>query len=74
MNLYLVHCGFYDNEISSNVYEFHVNLFTAALNQEEAKYNISNQEIFKKKKMHIDGIQQISEVSHYQITLIQKEI
>ncbi len=38
MNLYLVHCGFYDNEVSSNVYEFHVNLFTAALNQEEAKH------------------------------------
>ena len=74
MNLYLVHCGFYDDEISNNVYEFHINLFTAASNQDEAKENILNQEVFKKKKMHIDGIQKISEVSNFQITLIQKDI
>lgn len=26
MKLYLVHCGFYDEEVSEGIYEFHVNL------------------------------------------------
>lgn len=37
MKLYLIHCGFYEQEISRGVYEFHVNLPVAASSIEEAK-------------------------------------
>lgn len=67
MKLYLVHCGFYDMEICDGVYESHVNLLIVASSFEEAKKNIRENPEFKKKKMHVDGLQEISTVDGYRI-------
>ncbi len=69
MNLYSVHCGFYDEDISDGVYEFHVNIPVVANNTEEAKVEVRASPIFKKKKMHIDGIQEIRVVQGFSVTL-----
>lgn len=69
MNLYFIHCGYYDQEISEGIYEFHVNLPVAAGNLEEAKKKVRLDPAFAKKKMHIDGIQEIKTVSGYRIEL-----
>lgn len=70
MNLYSIHCGFYDEEISEGIYEFHVNIPVAAQTIEEAKALVRTNPVFQKKKMHIDGIQEIKSVSGYKIELI----
>ena len=69
MNLYSIHCGFYDEEISEGIYEFHVNIPVAAKDLEEAKSNVRKNIIFQKKKMHIDGIQEIKIVDGLKIEL-----
>ena len=69
MNLYNIHCGFYDEEIFNGIYEFHINIPVAAKTIEEAKIKGRQLPIFQKKKMHIDGIQEIKIVSGYQIIL-----
>lgn len=69
MKLFLVHCGFYDDKVGNNIYEFHTNLFVVASSFEEAKSKIKLDPIFKKKKMHIDGMVEINEVSGHKILL-----
>lgn len=69
MKLYLVHCGFYDQKIGDNIYEFHTNLFVVASSFEDAKSKIKLDPLFKKKKMHIDGMVEIDKVSGYKINL-----
>lgn len=69
MNLYFIHCGYYDEEISDGIYEFHVNLPVAAETLEEAKRKVRLEPAFEKKKMHIDGIQEVKTVSGYRIDL-----
>lgn len=70
MNLYFIHCGYYDEEISEGIYEFHVNIPVAAETLEEAKRKVRLEPSFAKKKMHIDGIQEVKTVSGYRIDLI----
>jgi len=70
MNLYSIHCGFYDEEISEGIYEFHVNITVVAETIEIAKKSVRENPIFRRKKMHIDGIQEIKTVSGYKIGLI----
>lgn len=67
MKLYLIHCGFYDEEISDGIYEFHVNIPVIASDVEEAKKKVRVQPQFASKKMHIDGIQEIESVEGYTI-------
>jgi hypothetical protein len=50
MNLYSIHCGFYDDEISEGIYEFHVNIPVVAETMESAKSLIRHHPIFQKKK------------------------
>jgi len=69
MKLYIIHCGFYDEEISEGIYEFHVNIPIAANGVDEAKQKVRMDLAFQKKKMHIDGIQEISSVGGHQIEL-----
>ena len=70
MKLYLVHCGFYDLELSEGIYESHTNFFVAAENFETAKIKAREEPEFRKKKMHIDGLQEIKKVLGYEIQLI----
>ncbi len=69
MKLYLVHCGFYDQKIGDNIYEFHTNLFVVASSFEDAKIKIKSDPLFKKKKMHIDGMVEVNKVSGFEISL-----
>lgn len=68
MKLYFIHCGFYDEEISDGIYEFHVNIPVIAANVEDAKKKVRVVPQFAAKKMHIDGIQEIESVEGYTIT------
>ncbi len=70
MNLYSIHCGFYDEEISEGIYEFHVNIPVVAETLEIAKTKVRQNPVFQKKKMHIDGIQEIKTVGGFDIRLI----
>jgi hypothetical protein len=76
MNLYIIHCGFYDEEISEGIYEFHVNFPVVAESVETAKLQIRKNQMFTKKKMHIDGIRELKTVGSYQVQLsptVEKE-
>ena len=70
IKLYLVHCGFYDNQICSGVFESHVNYFVVAKNFDEARLNIKTHPEFKEKRMHIDGLQEIQAVNGYELSFI----
>lgn len=67
-NLYLVHCGFYDQDFGG-IYESHVNLFVAAESFEEARVQAKQLDVFRSKRMHIDGIQLISAVQGWTVNL-----
>lgn len=67
MKLYIVHVGYYDYEIG--MYELHSQFLIPAENAKIAKNIVINKSIFKEKKMHIDGIQEINNVEGYQINL-----
>ena len=71
MNLYSIHCGFYDEEISEGIYEFHVNIPIVAESLEQAKAQVRKISVFQKKKMHIDGIQEIKTVNGYSIKIMK---
>ena len=63
MKLFQIHTGFYDpKDISNGFYEGHTNFFVCAKAVKEKKE-------FKKYKMHIDGIQEISSVDGYKVVL-----
>ena len=69
MKLYLVHAGFYDENISGGFYESHTNYFIAANDVKEAKIKAKQIPEYKKKKMHIDGIKEIENIGGYDINL-----
>jgi hypothetical protein len=69
MKLYLVHCGFYDNDLCDGIYESHVNYFVAAESFEEARKKAKEMPEFKSKRMHVDGLQEISAVNGHRVTL-----
>ncbi len=69
MNLFSVHCGYYDRETGDGVYESHINVFVAAENFADAKKKAKALPQFIAKKMHVDGIQQISGVDGYKVVM-----
>jgi hypothetical protein len=69
MNLYLIHCGFYDQEMSDGIYESHVNFFVIADSFEAARVMAREIPEFKAKKMHVDGIQEIRAVNGHKVRL-----
>ena len=70
MKLFLIHAGFYDNDVSSGFYESHTNYFVVADNIKSAKSKARSIKEFKDKKMHIDGIMEVNEVDGYNINLL----
>ena len=70
MKLYLIHVGFYDPNIMKGLYEQHANYFVVAENVKDAKKKARQNSIYKKKKMHIDGIQELNIIDGYRINLI----
>lgn len=69
MNLYLVHCGFYDSEVCDGLYESHVNFFVSAENFDEARAKAKQLPEFQAKRMHVDGLQEIQAVGGFKIHL-----
>jgi hypothetical protein len=69
MQLYLVHCGFYDLELSDGIYESHVNYFVAAESFEHARERAKSLPEFRAKKMHVDGVQRIEAVHGHRVVL-----
>ena len=63
MKLYMVHCGFYDLDLCDGIYESHVNLFVVADGFESAKVKVREVPVFHKKRMHVDGMEEIQAVS-----------
>lgn len=72
MKLYFIHCGFYEEEISEGIYEFHVNIPVAAESVDAAKLRVRDEAVFRRKKMHIDGIQEISSVSGFEVRMVPR--
>ena len=70
MKLYLIHVGFYDTEIMDGLYEQHSNYFVVAENVKDAKKKARQNSTYKKKKMHIDGIQELNIIDGYSIKLV----
>ena len=70
MKLYLVHCGFYDPAVGDGLYELHTNLFVVADSFDAAKAAAKAKAIFKSKRMHVDGMQEISAVDGCRIELV----
>ncbi len=73
MNLYMVHVGYYDPSIGEGLYEVHMNFFTVAKNPKNAKEKILDLREFKDKKMHIDGIKELSYVDGYKVYLKEED-
>ncbi len=69
MKLYLVHCGYYDQETLDGVYESHVNLFVAAESFEEARAKAKQHPLFREKRMHVDGLQQLDAIDGFRVDL-----
>ena len=73
MKLYLIHVGFYDPDIMEGLYEQHANYFVVAENVVDAKKKARENTMYKKKKMHIDGIQELKIIDGYRINLIKDD-
>lgn len=69
MKLYLIHCGFYDADVSDGLYENHVNYFIVAESFEDARVKAKLIPEFKTKRMHVDGLQEIEMVSGFNVRL-----
>lgn len=71
MKLFIVHAGYYDSEIG--IYELHTNFFVAATDVSAVKKVIKEKDIYKKKNMHIDAVQEIEVVDGYRILLVEDQ-
>ncbi len=69
MKLYMVHCGYYDQDVCEGVYEQHVNYFVVANSFDEAKLKAKQLPEFKSKRMHVDGMKEIQAVDGCEVTL-----
>jgi len=69
LQLYLVHCGYYDTEVLDGVYESHVNFVVAATSFEDARARVRQEPDFVRKKMHVDGLQRIEAAQGYRVVL-----
>lgn len=69
MELFLVHCGFYDPEVGEGLYEGHVNFFVAAADFAGARARAKELPAFQAKRMHVDGIQRVVAVDGFRVAL-----
>ena len=71
MKLFIVHAGYYDSEIG--IYELHTNFLVAAANVSDVKKIIKEREVFRKKNMHIDAVQEIEVIDGYKVMLVEDQ-
>ena len=67
MQLYMVHCGFYDPEVGDGLYENHTNIFLLAEDFSAARAKVKLQKEFRAKKMHIDGLLEVQAVEGFRL-------
>ena len=67
--LYLVHCGFYDTEVFEGIYESHGNFFVVAESFDDARVKAKLIPEYQKRKMHVDGLQEIQVVDGHRVVL-----
>ncbi|RLA63712.1 MAG: hypothetical protein DRQ88_11105 [Epsilonproteobacteria bacterium] len=65
----MVHCGFYDK----GIYESHVNFFVVALDFKAAKAKAKELPEYIDKKMHVDGIEEVTAVDGFYLNLVEDE-
>lgn len=68
MKLFIIHVGYYDYEIG--IYELHSQFLIAAADAKVAKAIAMEKPVFKHKKMHIDGMQEINQIDGYMLNLV----
>ena len=73
MNLYMVHVGYYDPSIGEGIYEHHVNFFIAAESPKKVNEKVLELKEFQDKRMHIDGIKELSYVDGYKVSLSEEK-
>lgn len=73
LNLYLVHCGFYDQSLAAegahNIFEGHHNFYVVARDPAEAQSKVKTKALFRDKKMHVDGMHHIEVVDGFRVKL-----
>lgn len=69
MKFFILHCGFYDNTDAAAIFENHANFYLAAEDHEDAKAKMKAHSAFKKRNMHIDGIQEVIAVDGFRVSL-----
>ena len=69
MKLYLIHTGYYDNNVGNGLYEQHTNILIVAENVFKAKETVKKKKEYIEKKMHIDGIKEIENIGGYNVKL-----
>jgi hypothetical protein len=60
LKLFLVHCGFYDQQLCGGVFESHVCFMEVAPTPLEAKIKTKARPEVTARKMHVDGIQEVA--------------
>jgi|TARA_B110001454_G_scaffold218502_1_gene246647 hypothetical protein len=74
MKLFQIHTGFYDStDASGGFYEGHTNFFVCADDAVSARKKVKLKKEYKKYKMHIDGVQVITEVDGFKISISRKK-
>lgn len=69
LKLYVVHCGFYDSDVLDGVYESHANFVVPAASFEDARAQAKKEPDFQRKRMHVDGLQEIAALRGYRVSL-----
>jgi hypothetical protein len=69
MQLFLVHCGYYDQGAFEGVFEAHADLFVVAEDFVAAKARAKEHPEFKRRKMHVDGMLRVEAVDGYRVRL-----
>ena len=69
MKLYLIHTGYYDKNVGEGFFEQHTNIFIVAKNAYAAREKVKKLPEYIEKKMHIDGMKEIVNISGYDINL-----
>ena len=69
MKLYLIHTGYYDKKVGEGFFEQHTNIFIVARNAYGAREKVKKLPEYIEKKMHIDGMKEIENISGYDINL-----
>ena len=69
MKLFLVHCGFYDSSLNAGTVEGHTNFWVAAATASEARARAKGLAEFRRRKMHVDVVQEIRAVEGFEVIL-----